>query len=252
MWLGMPELTPHIMAYYYNANIRRNAGKLDAVFNIKNVPAAVLSTLVRDFEMSQAGAIEPNPWQTDACIGSWHYSRSIFENHRYRTPEAMVHLLVDVVSKNGNLLLNIPLPGHGRPDDDEFAFLDKFGAWMALNSEAIYSTRPWKIAGEGPTQGRRFAVRWPRPAICRGRHAVYDQGRHAVRHRAGLARRQEIGDQVARLGFSSLSRRNRQDRTAGIGIQSRVVAQRGRSHGQLAGKATCDYAYVFKINPLGA
>ena len=64
----------------------------------------------------------------------------------------MVQLLVNVVSKNGNLLLNIPLPGHGRPDADEMAFLDKFGAWMALNSEAIYSTRPWKIAGEGPTR----------------------------------------------------------------------------------------------------
>ena len=89
VWLGMPELAPHIMAYYYNANIRRNGGKLDAVFNIKNVPRAVLSTLVRDFEMSQAGAMEPNPWQTDACIGGWHYSRSIFENHRYRT--ARVH-----------------------------------------------------------------------------------------------------------------------------------------------------------------
>jgi len=48
------KLTPHIMAYYYNANVRRNGGKLDAVFNIKNVPGPVLSTLVRDFEMSQA------------------------------------------------------------------------------------------------------------------------------------------------------------------------------------------------------
>ena len=79
----------------------------------------------------------------------------------------MVHLLVDVVSKNGNLLLNIPLPGHGRPDDDEFAFLDKFGAWMALNSEAIYSTRPWKIAGEGPTKGRRLAVWRPSRDLSR-------------------------------------------------------------------------------------
>jgi alpha-L-fucosidase len=70
----------------------------------------------------------------------------------YRTAQSMVHLLVEVVSKNGNLLLNIPLPGHRRPDDDEFAFLEKFGAWMALNTEAIYSTRPWKIPGEGPTK----------------------------------------------------------------------------------------------------
>ena len=69
VWLGMPELTPGIMAYYYNANLRRNRGKLDAVFNIKNVPRAVLGTLVRDFEMSQAEQIEPAPWQTDTCIG---------------------------------------------------------------------------------------------------------------------------------------------------------------------------------------
>ena len=151
VWLGMPELTPPIMAYYYNANLRRNGGKLEAVFNIKNVPAAVRSTLVRDFEMSQAGAVQPDPWQTDACIGGWHYSRWIYENRKYRTPETMVHLLVDVVSKNGNLLLNIPLPGGGRPDDQELAFLEKFGGWMAVNSEAIYSTRPWKVFGEGPT-----------------------------------------------------------------------------------------------------
>jgi alpha-L-fucosidase len=76
VWLGMPELTPHIMAYYYNANIRRNKGELDAVFNIKNVPTAVLSTLVRDFEMRQADVLEANPWQTDACIGGWHYSKT--------------------------------------------------------------------------------------------------------------------------------------------------------------------------------
>jgi alpha-L-fucosidase len=50
-------------------------GRLDAVFNIKNVPKAVLSTVVRDFEMSQADVVESNPWQTDACIGDWHYSR---------------------------------------------------------------------------------------------------------------------------------------------------------------------------------
>jgi len=153
VWLGMPELTPHIMAYYYNANIRRNRGKLDAVFNIKNVPAAVLSTLVRDFEMSQADVLKVNPWQTDACIGAWHYSRRLYENHMYRTAQSMVRPLIEVASKNGNLLLNIRLPGHGRPDDDELAFLEKFGAWMALNGEAIYSTRSWEIPGEGPTKG---------------------------------------------------------------------------------------------------
>ena len=80
----------------------------------------------------------------------------------------MIHLLVDVVSKNGNLLLNIPLPDHGGPYDDEFALLDKFDAWMALNSEAIYSTRPWKMHGEGPTKGGSSLYGGPGPQFVAG------------------------------------------------------------------------------------
>jgi alpha-L-fucosidase len=63
----------------------------------------------------------------------------------------MIPLLVDIVSKNGNLLLNIPLPGHGEPDGDELAFLDELAQWQQINSEAIKGTRPWKIFGEGPS-----------------------------------------------------------------------------------------------------
>jgi len=60
-------------------------------------------------------------------------------------------MLVDIVSKNGNLLLNIPLPGNGAPDADELKFLSAFTAWMEVNSEGIYATRPWKAYGEGPS-----------------------------------------------------------------------------------------------------
>ena len=88
MWLGMPELTPHIMAYYYNANIRRNGGKLDAVFNIKNVPAAVSNTLVRDFEMSQAGAwnrIHGKPMPaSEAGITAGRFSKTTNTGRRRR------------------------------------------------------------------------------------------------------------------------------------------------------------------------
>ena len=63
----------------------------------------------------------------------------------------MIPLLVDIVSKNGNLLLSIPLPGHGEPDSDELAFLDELAQWQQINSEAIKGTRPWKIFGEGPS-----------------------------------------------------------------------------------------------------
>jgi len=252
VWLGMPELTPHIMAYYYNANMRRNAGKLDAVFNIKNVPAAVLSTLVRDFEMSQADAIQPNPWQTDSCIGSWHYQRSLLENHRYRTPQSMVQLLVNVVSKNGNLLLNIPLPGHGRPDEDEFAFLDKFGAWMAINGDAIYSTRPWKIAGEGPTQATGNRPYGALPQFAPGDmrfttkgDALYvialawpTDGKLVVKSLATAS--PHYGGEIARIGL--------------LGSESNLVWSRNADGVaiNLPEKPPCDYAYVFKINPLGA
>jgi len=252
VWLGMPELAPHIMAYYYNANIRRNGGKLDAVFNIKNVPSAVLSTLVRDFEMSQADEVESNPWQTDTCLGGWHYSRSIYENHRYRTPESMIHLLVDVVSKNGNLLLNIPLPGHGRPDDDEFAFLDKFGAWMALNSEAIYSTRPWKMYGEGPTKGGGSLYGGPGPQFVAGdiRFTTKGDSLYAI----ALAWPEDRKLMIRSLASDSPHYRGAIARVGLLGSESNLTWSRGAEGVtiNLPDKPTCDYAYVLKINPLGA
>ena len=250
VWLGMPELAPHIMAYYYNANIRRNGGKLDAVFNIKNVPKAVLSTLVRDFEMSQSEALEPNPWQTDACIGGWHYSRSLFENHRYKTPQQMVHLLVNVVAKNGNLLLNIPLAGHGRPDADEFAFLEAFGAWMALNSEAIYSTRPWKVASEGPTQSTGATPYGQLPRFVPGdiRFTTKGDALYAI----ALAWPTDGKLVIQSLASGSPHYRGEIAKIGLLGSETNLVWSRN-SEGvtiNLPEKPPCDFAYVFRINPL--
>ncbi len=252
VWLGMPELTPPIMAYYYNANMRRNAGKLDAVFNIKNVPQPVWSTLVRDFEMSQAQGAQMAPWQTDACIGGWHYSRSIFENHKYRTPQSMVHLLCDVVSKNGNLLLNIPLPGHGRPDTDEFAFLDKFGEWMRLNSEAIYSTRPWKIDGEGPTKGAGAKAYGALPNYLPGdiRFTTKGDALYAI----VLAWPEDGKLEIKSLGSNSRYYPGEIARIGLIGSEPNLQWSRNEDGVtvKLPQKPPCDFAYVFKINPSGA
>jgi alpha-L-fucosidase len=68
----------------------------------------------------------------------------------YKRPKTVIDLLVDIVSRNGNLLLNFPLPASGMPDDAELKILAAITAWMKVNSEAIYATRPWKIFGEGP------------------------------------------------------------------------------------------------------
>jgi alpha-L-fucosidase len=121
------------------------------LLNLKNVPEPVWSALTRDFEMSLDDALRENPWQTEACIGEWHYRRSLFENHTYKKASLIIPMLVDIVSKNGNLLLNIPLPGDGEPDTDELAFLGELADWQQINSEAIRGTRLWKIYGEGPS-----------------------------------------------------------------------------------------------------
>ena len=139
------------VAHYYNANAARNGGKVQAVMNTKHLEPAQRSAAVEDIERGVATGILPLPWQTDTCIGDWHYKRSLFEEHKYKTVGQVVRMLADIVSKNGNLLLNIPVRGDGSIDDDEIAFLGGLARWMDVNSEAIFATRPWKIYGEGPS-----------------------------------------------------------------------------------------------------
>jgi alpha-L-fucosidase len=105
--------------------------------------------MVLDIERGRADRILPEPWQTDTCIGDWHYKRSLFDEHKYKTADAVIKTLVDVVSKNGNLLLNIPVRGDGTIDDDERKVLDGLAAWMPANGEAIFGTRPFSVFGEG-------------------------------------------------------------------------------------------------------
>jgi len=151
VWLGIPDLAPEIMAYFYNKNMQAHGGRLEGVLNLKQVPQPVWGTVTRDFEMGLADGIQEKPWQTEACIGHWHYDRAVFENHTYQKASLLIPLFVDIVSKNGNLLLNIPLPGHGEPDSDELAFLNELTEWQQVNAEAIKGARPWKIYGEGPS-----------------------------------------------------------------------------------------------------
>ena len=151
VWLGIPDLAPQIMAYYYNKNVQAHGGHLEGAVDLKVVPEPVWGTLTRDFEMSLADKLQENPWQTEACIGHWHYDRAVFENHTYQKASFIIPFLVDIVSKNGNLLLSIPLPGYGEPDTDEIAFLEELADWQRVNSEAIKGTRPWSVFGEGPS-----------------------------------------------------------------------------------------------------
>jgi alpha-L-fucosidase len=108
--------------------------------------------IVEDVERGWLDDIRPEPWQTDTCIGNWHYDRRLYENGGYKSAKQVVQRLADLVSKNGNLLLNIPVRGDGTIDDKEEAIVDEIAAWTARNGDAIFGTRPWQRYGEGPTR----------------------------------------------------------------------------------------------------
>src|SRR5690606_262794 len=107
-------------------------------------------TAVYDIERGQLSGIRPLFWQTDTAVSknSWGYVK----NQDYKTVDDIVDDLIDIVSKNGALLLNIgPRPDGTIPEPEELILLG-MGECLALTGEAIYGTRPWKVLGEGPTQ----------------------------------------------------------------------------------------------------
>lgn len=139
-----------IAAHYYNSNMGLHNGKLEAVLFGKILTDEEKKCLVWDVELGAPDAIQELPWQTCSCIGQWHYKNSIYEDNNYKSAKAVIHQLVDIVSKNGNLLLNIPVKGDGSIDDKEITLLEEISSWMDINKESIFNTRPWKVFGEGP------------------------------------------------------------------------------------------------------
>ncbi len=137
-----------LMAYFYNKNIAQN-GSLEAVYAYKDIGSGEYFAEggVQDVERGGIADISPLPWQTDTTISGWFYN----SGQKFRTTRDIIHSLADIVSKNGNLLLNVvQLPDGSLPKECE-TFLTEMAAWMGCNGEAIHSTRPWRIAGEGPT-----------------------------------------------------------------------------------------------------
>lgn len=139
-----------LLSHLYNKSAAKMGGKTEAVYTSKRTEdsSGKNGICVFDVERGVVETIWPKPWQTDTCIGDWHYNKE--RVGKYKSVKTVIDLLVDIVSRNGNLMLNIPLPASGMPDADELSILDGITKWMGVNSEAIYATRPWKIFGMGP------------------------------------------------------------------------------------------------------
>jgi len=148
-WIEQPALDPYLKSfasYYYNKGLEWNKG---VVINYKN-SSFPEKTAVLDLERGKLGGIRELQWQTDDAIGnkSWGFTN----NNDFKTTQYVITNLIDIVSKNGNLLLNIGPRSDGTITDEETQVLLGAGEWLRVNGEAIYGTRPWKIAGEGPTE----------------------------------------------------------------------------------------------------
>jgi alpha-L-fucosidase len=149
-WIGQPSVREDLTrfaAFYYNESLK--SGGPVGVINYKDY-AMQEQSAVLDIERGQLSEIRPQYWQTDTSISnkSWGY----IQNDTFKPPEFVVHQLVDIVSKNGNLLLNIGPRSDGTIPDEVQQVLRDVGAWLKVNGEAIYGTRPWKVYGEGPTR----------------------------------------------------------------------------------------------------
>ena len=148
-WIEQPAMDPYrksFAASYYNKGLEWKKG---VVINYKNISYPD-GTAVLDLERGKLAGIRQLAWQTDDAIGnnSWGFAAG----NTFKSAQYVITNLIDIVSKNGNLLLNIGPRSDGTITDEETQTLLGTGKWLDINGEAIYGTRPWKVFGEGPTE----------------------------------------------------------------------------------------------------
>jgi alpha-L-fucosidase len=151
---GVPfgnEVGRSLIAHLYNSDAARHGGKVQVVYTCKQKSEG---RWIEDLERGVMPGINPSPWQTDTSIGDWFYNR----NWKFRPVSWTIHMLVDIVSKNGNLLLNVVQRPDGSIDPEVEQSLNELADWIAIHGEAIYASRPWLVYGEGGvrTKGGHF------------------------------------------------------------------------------------------------
>jgi alpha-L-fucosidase len=140
---GMPfeDVGRSLISHYYNQDIAANNGNLNVVYTCKQKSEG---KWVEDLERGVKDTASQYPWQTDTSIGDWYYRTG----QKYKTANNVIQMLVDIVSKNGNLLINVVQTPEGDLEPDMLEILQDIGVWTAANSEGIYGSRPWLTFGE--------------------------------------------------------------------------------------------------------
>ena len=151
---GLPfgDVGSSLVSHLYNVSREVHHGKQEAVYTCKEPSEG---RWAQDVERGVLSGIQKYPWQTDTSIGDWYYNK----NWKYRGADWVIKTLVDVVSKNGNLLINVVLRPDGSLDPEARTVLGDMTSWIKTNGESIYGTTPWVIFGEGPIRAKGGAFK---------------------------------------------------------------------------------------------
>lgn len=141
--LPFDDVGRSMLALFYNQSVKDNTS-VNVVYTCKEISNGKWA---QDVERGVLEDISLYPWQTDTSIGDWFYRTG----QKYKSADEVVQLLMDVVSKNGNLLINVVQTPEGDLEQDVLDIMDGISKWIAANGEGVYATRPWKIYGEGPS-----------------------------------------------------------------------------------------------------